>query len=229
MTREMGNGERAMGDGKGGGPRIQSGARAAVSGFAPIRRSPVAHCPFPVARFLRSRSGLAAVEFAFIAPIMILLFFGVIEGSSAYSTNRKVAMSANTLADLVAQESSITKDSLDDLFVGMEDVIDPRDIDVTFRVVSVFLDETTNEAKVHWSRDSNGAVPYAAGSIYPGDLDAALLDDAASLIIAETEYDYASPISQKVIGAVTMKKTAARWPRLTPKVQFCVTVGSCTT
>jgi len=157
------------------------------------------------------------------------LFFGVLEGSAAYSTNRKVLMSANTLADLVAQESSITRDSLDDLFVGMEDVIDPRDIDVTFRVISVYLDKATGEVKVHWSRDSNDAVPYAAGSVYPGDIDASLLNDAASLVVAETEYDYASPISQKVIGSFTMKKTATRWPRLSAKVQFCIAVGSCTT
>ena len=180
------------------------------------------------ARFFRSRSGLAAVEFAFIAPVMILLFFGVIEGSAAYSTSRKVLMSANTLADLVAQETSITKDSLDDLFVGMEDVIDPRDIDVTFRVVSVYLDTATGEVKVGWSRDSNDAVPYPADSVYPGDLDASLLDDAASLIVTETEYEYASPISQKVIGALTLQKTATRWPRLSSKVQFCIVAGSCT-
>lgn len=189
---------------------------------------PIAHRPLPVAPFLRSRSGLAAVEFAFIAPVMILLFFGVLEGSAAYSTSRKVLMSANTLADLVAQETAITKDNLDDLFVGMEDVIDQRDIDVTFRVVSVYLDAATGDVKVHWSRDSNNAVPYAPDTIYPGDIDASLLADAATLIVAETEYDYASPISQKVIGPVTMNKTATRWPRLSSKVQFCIAPGSCT-
>ena len=182
-----------------------------------------------VSAFLRCRDGLAAVEFAFIAPVMILLFFGVVEGSSAYSTSRKVNMSANTLADLVAQETSITKDNLDDLFVGMEDIIDQRDIVVTFRVVSVYLDTATNEVKVHWSRDSNNAVPYAAGTVYPGDVDPSLLQDTASLVVAETEYDYSSPISQKVIGAVHMEKAATRWPRLSAKVQFCITVGSCTT
>lgn len=178
--------------------------------------------------FFACRSGLAAVEFAFIAPIMVLLFFGVLEGSAAYSTSRKVVLSANTLADLVAQETSITRDSLDDLFVGMEDVIDSRDIEVTFRLVSVVLDSATNEVKVHWSRDSAGATPYTAGSVYSGAVDPALLDDASSLIIAETTYDYASPISQKVIGAFTLNKSATRWPRLSAKVQYCVVQGSCT-
>jgi Flp pilus assembly protein TadG len=159
---------------------------------------------------------------------MILLLFGVLEASAAYSANRKVILAANTLADLVSQETSITKDSLDDLFVGMEDVIDARDIDVTFRIVSVYHDEDADEIRVQWSRDSTGASPYAAGSAYTGELDETLLDDASSLVIAETSYDYASPISQMIIGAVTMEKSAARWPRLSTKVQYCVVAGSCT-
>lgn len=196
--------------------------KAAMAAWTSRRRKTAAR------RFAECRSGLAAVEFAFIAPIMILLFFGVIEGSSAYSTSRKVLLSANTLADLVAQESSITKSSLEDLFVGMEDIIDSRDIDITFRVVSVVLDAATDEVKVHWSFDSTGAAPYPAGSVYTGDIDKAVLNDTASLIVAETSYDYASPISQKVIGALTMNETATRWPRLSSKVQYCVAVGSCT-
>jgi len=181
-----------------------------------------------LSQFANSRSGLAAVEFAFIAPIMILFFFGVIEGSAAYSASRKVLLSANTLADLVAQETSITKDNLDDLFTGMEDVIDERDIDVTFRIASVYLDSATGEVKVHWSRDSSNGVPYAAGSVYPGDVDASLLNDASSLVVAETSYNYSSPISRKIIGPLTLSKTSTRWPRLTPKVQFCIVAGSCT-
>jgi len=180
------------------------------------------------ARLARARDGLAAVEFAFIAPILILMFFGVIEGSAAYSVNRKVLLSANTLADLVTQETQIMKDDLDDLFVGMKDVIGARDAEAEFSVTSVYLDKATNDVKVHWSRNSAGATPYAAGSIYPGHVDAALLNDTSSLIIAESDYDYASPISQKVIGAMTMRKTAVRWPRLSARVQFCMTAGNCT-
>lgn len=181
-----------------------------------------------LAHFSASCGGLAAVEFAFIAPMMVLMFFGTIEGSAAYSTNRRVLLSANTLADLVAQETSITRNTLDDLFVGMEDIIDPRDIDVTFRVVSITLDTATDEVKVHWSYDSTGATPYAAGSVYAGDVDKALLNDTASLIVSEVTYEYASPISQKVIGPLTMNESGTRWPRLAPKVQYCVTFGNCT-
>ncbi len=180
-----------------------------------------------IARFTLSCGGLAAVEFALIAPIMIVLFFGVVESSGALSASRKTLLSANTLADLVAQETEITRDNLDDLFVGMEDVIDLRDINATFRVVSVIYDVDTDELKVDWSYDSTGAQPYATGSVYSGDLDAALFDDAASLIVAETEYAYVSPISQKIIGALTFEKSASRWPRRTARVKYCTVAGVC--
>jgi Flp pilus assembly protein TadG len=176
----------------------------------------------------RRRDGLAAVEFAFIAPIMIVLFFGVIEGSAAYSTSRKVTLAANALADLVAQETEVTKDALDDLLIGMTDIVDAADADIAFRVVSLVRDAATGDVEVHWSRDSDGGVPYAAGSVYPGGVDPDLFDDAASLIVAEADYAYASPLSQKLIGPITMKAQAIRWPRLSNRVQFCIVAGSCT-
>ncbi|MEZ5896515.1 MAG: TadE/TadG family type IV pilus assembly protein [Parvularculaceae bacterium] len=181
-----------------------------------------------VRRFFGRRDGLAAVEFAFIAPIMVVLFFGVVEGSAALSANRKVILSANTLSDLVAQETSVTTDALDDLFVGMEDIIDSRDIDATFTVISVYYDTTFNLARVHWSYDSTGATPYAAGSLYHGDLDTSILDDTSSVIIGEADYNYVSSITQKVIGPLTLSKMSARWPRRSNKVQLCNSVGVCT-
>ncbi len=186
-----------------------------------------AKSPALLARFARATRGLAAVEFALIAPIMLVLFFGVIEGSSALSASRKTLLGANTLADLVAQETSVTKANLNDLFVGMDKVVDPQGADALFRVVSVYYDTADKKTKVHWSYDSTGAQPYAAGSVYAGALDVAMFDDTSSLIIAEVEYDYASPISHKIIGAMTFKKAASRWPRRAARVSYCVTAGSC--
>lgn len=180
-----------------------------------------------LARFARATRGLAAVEFALIAPIMLVLFFGVIEGSSALSASRKTLLAANTLADLVAQETSITKANLNDLFVGMDKVVDPQGANALFRVVSVYYDSADKKTKVHWSYDSTDAQPYAAGSVYAGALDVAMFDDTSSLIVAEVEYDYASPISHKIIGALTFEKAASRWPRRAARVSYCVTAGSC--
>lgn len=178
-------------------------------------------------RFLSGKAGLAAIEFSFIAPVMILTFFGVVEGSQALSASRRTVLAAATLADLVAQEPSITKAQLDDLFVGVEDVIDDQPITATFTVASIFKDTATNEIKVAWSLDSTGAQPYAANSLYTGTIDATLLDDASSLIIGQASFNYASAISQKIFPAMTLTKSATRWPRRSQRVQYCDAANVC--
>ncbi len=50
-----------------------------------------------VSRFLRERDANAAVEFAFIVPLMLTLFFGMVEFSSGYAAQRKVAIATRNL------------------------------------------------------------------------------------------------------------------------------------
>src|SRR5262249_34578778 len=52
------------------------------------------------------RSGIAATEFAVIVPLMLVLFFGVVEFSTAVAIDRKVTLTARTLSDLVSQGTS---------------------------------------------------------------------------------------------------------------------------
>ena len=60
-----------------------------------VRATSVAH----------DRSGLAAVEFAMIIPIMVVLFFGTDEFSAAVAVDRKVTQVARTLSDLTSQNT----------------------------------------------------------------------------------------------------------------------------
>jgi Flp pilus assembly protein TadG len=58
--------------------------------------------------FLRSQSGTVAIEFAFIAPILILLFLGTIELCNALICREKATTVASTAADLVTQDTTLT-------------------------------------------------------------------------------------------------------------------------
>jgi hypothetical protein len=49
--------------------------------------------------------GLAATEFAFIVPLMLVMFFGTVEFSSGVAVDRKVSLMARTLADLTSQDT----------------------------------------------------------------------------------------------------------------------------
>ncbi len=54
-------------------------------------------------RLLQDRRGVSAIEFALIAPVMITIYFGLIEFSQGYMAERRAGHVASMVADLVAQ------------------------------------------------------------------------------------------------------------------------------
>jgi Flp pilus assembly protein TadG len=60
--------------------------------------------------------GIAAVEFAFIVPIMLVMFIGAVELSQAITVDRRVTQVASSTADLVARkETSINNGEITDI------------------------------------------------------------------------------------------------------------------
>lgn len=174
-----------------------------------------------ITSFLKDRSGLAAIEFAFIAPIMVVLFFGVLEGSDALSASRRASLAVSTLADLVAQETQVGEDDLDDLFTGVTEVLASRTPTATFTVVSIIYNDTTKRVEVDWSYDSTGGAPYSPGSEYTGLADASLVNNTSSLVVGEVDYEYNSTLTSYIYDKITMKRAATRWPRRSAGVALC--------
>ncbi len=59
--------------------------------------------------FSRDTRGVAAVEFALILPLLLLLYIGSVEATLLYTTDRGVATIASTVADLVARSKTTVK------------------------------------------------------------------------------------------------------------------------
>ncbi|MEO0399266.1 MAG: TadE/TadG family type IV pilus assembly protein [Pseudomonadota bacterium] len=177
--------------------------------------------------FWRDRAGMAATEFAMIAPILLVLFFGVVEASDALTAGRRLTLATNTLADLVAQDIQITHADLNGLFSGMEEIAVTTDAASTFRVVSLVYDDDDARVEVDWSRDDNGGTPYAAGAAYTGLADTSILNDTSSVIVTEAELSYKPSLTDFVIQTITMERQSTRWPRRAARVQLCATAATC--
>ena len=67
-------------------------------------------------RFFGNARGVAAVEFAFIAPVMVTMLTGLIELSYLMMAERRVSGAAHSTADLLAQETDVTSTDLNDIF-----------------------------------------------------------------------------------------------------------------
>ena len=180
-------------------------------------------------RLLDCRSGLAAIEFAMLLPVMLILFFGVVESSDALSQNRRVNLAVNTLADLAAQETELLTSDVDGLFSGVTQIIGANNNELTVNLISVIPDPDTGNPMVHWSRDNSGGEPYTPGAAFTTLPAATLLDPGASIIVAEVTYPFSATITHFVMSEViTFNEIATRWPRRTLRVQLCVAAGNCT-
>jgi Flp pilus assembly protein TadG len=102
-------------------------------------------------RFRRGERGVAAVEFAFIAPIMILLFVGTLELSSGISVNRKLSRLSSTLSDLVTQSQNLDAAAVQDIMKAAAKVIHPYDEAKVKIVLTGINIDAANAAKVEWS------------------------------------------------------------------------------
>ena len=63
-------------------------------------------------RLADDERGVSAVEFAMLLPLMLTLYLGTVEISQGIDADRKVTITARSVADLVAQTSSINNSDM---------------------------------------------------------------------------------------------------------------------
>ena len=96
---------------------VQIGSR--LEQAAPRRRS--ARPPFG-----RDERGLASIEMAFIFPIMLIVFVGLVDIANLLTVSRRVTLTASTLGDLLTQSSGeVTTADLDGFFSAASSIMDP--------------------------------------------------------------------------------------------------------
>lgn len=78
----------------------------------------------PLRDFARDRRGVSAVEFALVAPIMIVIFMGTIELPRAYATKQRLVRATRSMADLISRGSLA---SVDDIYAAGRAVMYPTD------------------------------------------------------------------------------------------------------
>lgn len=102
-------------------------------------------------RFAGDRRGLAALEFALIAPVMMFSLLGAITVTNGMLVNRKVTQTAATLADLVSQGVSLSATERDTIFAAVEGTLAPIDTPrLNMRITSIVAD-STGKTTVDWS------------------------------------------------------------------------------
>jgi Flp pilus assembly protein TadG len=146
------------------------------------------------ARLGRDRKGVAAIEFAFIAPVPLVTYFMTMEVSQGLEVSKKTGRIAIIVGDLVTQQQSLNKADLDSIMRIGEAVIQPysRSTPSVYVTAIEITDENTPKARVAWSRKLVGG---AASSYLPVDsivtnVPAKLMIRNTFLIRAESKLEY---------------------------------------
>ena len=171
-------------------------------------------------RWRRDRRGVSAVEFAFIAPLLILSYFGVAELCGALLAQRKAGHVASEIGDLVAQTGPSQTLAMSDFTnfwsVGGAVMYPLSPTPLKIRLTSINADSTGKVFKVGWSEDNGaGLTKYPVGTDLTSSVPAGVIQANGSIIKAETVYTYTSPVAIVVKTAIPFSSTFYLSPRQT--------------
>ena len=166
-------------------------------------------------KLLGDKRGVAAVEFAVIVPVMLVLFFGVDEFSSGVAVNRKVTLMARTLSDLTSQNDRVSDTQMTNFFNASSAIMTPYPSEpVKATITELYVDPATLQARVQWSK---GTAPRATGTTVA--IPTALKVGNTYLIFSEVTYKYIPTIGY-VMAKTGINLTDSTFTR--PRQSLCV-------
>lgn len=157
-----------------------------------------------------NEKGISAVEFALIAPLMVLIYFGCIELSLLMRVDRRVTTTASSLGDLTARLVTVSDADMSELFDAAAVTMQPYSaLNARMRITSV-VDTGDGETRVDWS-DGYMMTPYSEDALIT--VPAGLVPSPGSVIVAEVEFEYESTVGFVLDGSRTLTDSFYLRPR----------------
>lgn len=168
--------------------------------------------------------GVAALEFALLAPLMVMIYFGLSELTEGLMASRKTAHVASAIGDLTAQAPGLTPLQIGDIFNVGASLMMPFPTAGNIlkqRVTSVTVD-ANNIPRVDWSQATAGYTALAKGSAVtlplapkalPTDPDKPFIGVGQSVVMAEAHYAFTSPVARYLPATSDMQGQVYLMPR----------------
>jgi Flp pilus assembly protein TadG len=163
-----------------------------------------------LARFIHDRRGVSAVEFAMLLPLMMTLYLGSVETSQGIAADRKVTLTAHTLADLATQYTDITNADMSNILNAASAIMVPYPVASLQAVVSELSINAQGQATVVWSDTLNGTA-RSVGQVV--NIPSALAVPNTYLVLAEVQDSYNPTYGYVLTGALTLSDQMYMRPR----------------
>jgi Flp pilus assembly protein TadG len=173
-----------------------------------------------VRTFFRRETGVAAVEFALVVPLMLSVYLGCTEAASLLTVDRKVQSVAGAVGDLVARSNkTIAQGQLEDYFLASTLIMAPYGTAGLVQTVTAVSIDDDGEATVLWSaRYEDGALSNAVAEHLRGDPfdlpeEMKAIATGQTVIAAEVEYSYRPLLGVVFREALDLNRSALFMPR----------------
>lgn len=169
-------------------------------------------------RLARDQSGVAAIEAALTFPILILLFFGIVNIADYVANVNKVVTASSVVGDLVTRnDTTVTRASITDYFQAAELAIWPIPINtVRLEVAAYRKTGGTIAATPQWRVMSTGGRDCDSVQTQPL---TNLVDNGQDVIVSVACMNYVPPVVEflgiNIIGfrSINIREQMAMRPR----------------
>jgi Flp pilus assembly protein TadG len=145
------------------------------------------------ARFAVDDRGSVAIEFAFIAPLLIMMLLATVDIGAAMVARRKVEMISATLADLISQQGSWTQTGLNQLCGGGLQLLAPFPTGTAKILVADLAIDSKGVPRVVWSAGLQTS-PLNPGTAWTGPTPNAQIA-TGQMIAVRVDYTLSTPVS----------------------------------
>jgi Flp pilus assembly protein TadG len=163
-----------------------------------------------LSRFIASSRGVAAVEFAIILPVMLVLCLGSFDATNAIAIYIKVRAATATLADISNQYKTIHDSDMQQILGATSVVLSPYASAPAQVVVSELKISSSKKAKVSWSDALNGTARKTGSSVT---IPKSIGPNNSYLIYCEVSYSFTPLFGFFTSGAITLSDNLYTTPR----------------
>lgn len=193
--------------------------------------SSLARRPRAVSNLQCDRRGVAALEFALIAPALILMLTGLWAVSQVVRAKMLLTSTASSMATMVAAQTGVTGGSagtLRDLCNGAQLIMQPYAASKLSMSIISYTKQSSSSVQKDW--EYNSACQLSASSISATGVSLAtplLIDVGDSIIIVQANYSYASPSTSSYTPILPASMTLSQIAYARPRYNSKVTCAGC--